>query len=167
MISILKASVEDIPVIVDLASRTWFITYKDIISKEQIDFMFGEIYTPESLHKQMTFLHHTFLLLLENNIPLGYASYAKIPDAPHIHKLHKIYLPPETQGKGLGKLLLNEVEKMTLLEGNKILRLNVNRYNKAKDFYEKSGYTAIEIQDIPIGPYWMNDYLMEKNLEAR
>jgi diamine N-acetyltransferase len=165
MITIKKATIEDIPVIVELAAQTWFVTYKDIISKEQIDYMFGEMYTPESLHKQMTFLHHTFLLMYENDYPLGYASYAKIPDRLGVNKLHKLYVLPNTQGKGLGKLLLKEVEKLTLEEGNKVLWLNVNRHNKAKDFYEKLGYTSIELQDIPFGKFWLNDYLMEKKLE--
>jgi ribosomal protein S18 acetylase RimI-like enzyme len=38
--------------------------------------------------------------------------------------------------------------------------LNVNRYNPAKDFYEKLGFKIILEEDIPIGQYWMNDYVM-------
>ena len=49
--------------------------------------------------------------------------------------------------------------------GAKILQLNVNRFNKAKDFYLAMGYKIIAEEDIPIGNYFMNDYIMEKNLE--
>jgi diamine N-acetyltransferase len=41
-----------------------------------------------------------------------------------------------------------------------ILDLNVNRHNPAKSFYEKIGFTVLREEDVPIGPYWMNDYVM-------
>ena len=36
----------------------------------------------------------------------------------------------------------------------------MNKYNKAKTFYESCGYHVHYEEDIPIGPYWMNDYVM-------
>jgi hypothetical protein len=43
--------------------------------------------------------------------------------------------------------------------------LNVNRYNKARFFYEKFGFKIIDEVDISIGNnYFMNDYVMELNL---
>lgn len=43
------------------------------------------------------------------------------------------------------------------------LGLNVNRYNKAKGFYERLGFNVIGEENIPIGNgYFMNDYVMEK-----
>lgn len=40
------AFVNDIPKIVDVASKTWHNTYKNIISQEQIDFMFEKCTLP-------------------------------------------------------------------------------------------------------------------------
>ena len=48
--------------------------------------------------------------------------------------------------------------------GGQVLELNVNRYNKALVFYEKMGFRTIREEDVPIGPYWMNDYVMCKQL---
>ncbi|GAB3820696.1 hypothetical protein GCM10028895_21410 [Pontibacter rugosus] len=48
--------------------------------------------------------------------------------------------------------------------GAAILDLNVNRYNNAKAFYERCGYQVYVQEDIAIGPYWMNDYVMRKEL---
>jgi hypothetical protein len=43
----------------------------------------------------------------------------------------------------------------------------VNRYNKAKDFYEKAGFKIIETVDIEIGNgFYMNDYVMELPLSG-
>ena len=54
-LSIKIASIEDIPAIVKIAYDTWFVTYQDVISQAQIEYMFGEMYTPESIYKQMDF----------------------------------------------------------------------------------------------------------------
>ena len=42
--------------------------------------------------------------------------------------------------------------------------LNVNRHNPALAFYERLGFQQHREEDIPIGPYWMNDYVMRKEL---
>jgi diamine N-acetyltransferase len=78
--------------------------------------------------------------------------------------LNKIYLLPNRQGEGLGKLLLGAVENEVRAQGARYLDLNVNRHNKAKDFYERCGYQVYLEEDIPIGPYWMNDFVMRKQL---
>jgi ribosomal protein S18 acetylase RimI-like enzyme len=49
----------------------------------------------------------------------------------------------------------------------KALQLQVNRFNKAKEFYEKLGFTVIKTADFDIGNgYFMNDYVMEKKLRT-
>ncbi len=75
-----------------------------------------------------------------------------------------MYLDPNLQGGGFGRKLLEEIENQIKNLGGKILDLNVNRYNKARFFYEKVGFEAILEEDIPIGNYWMNDFVMRKVL---
>ena len=101
-------------------------------------------------------------MLLADDVSVGFASVSE--QEKGYFKLHKIYVLPATQGTGAGKYLLNEVEKYVQNAGGKKLSLNVNRFNKAKGFYEKMGFAVIREEDIPIGPYWMNDYVLEKNL---
>ena len=65
-------------------------------------------------------------------------------------------------GKGVGKILMNEVVNLTSKEGGQSLQLNVNRNNKAKDFYLKAGFNIKETVDLDIGNgFFMNDYVME------
>ena len=66
--------------------------------------------------------------------------------------------------KGYGKTLINQVISNTLAAGVRTLDLNVNRYNNAKTFYEKMGFEVAYEEDIPIGKYWMNDFVMRKQL---
>ncbi len=67
---------------------------------------------------------------------------------------------PENQGNGYGRLLIEEVKRRLIIENIRILDLNVNRFNKAKEFYEKMGFSVLREEDVPIGPYWMNDFVM-------
>ena len=69
---------------------------------------------------------------------------------------------PEQQGKGTGKILLEYVINSVKEMGATSLELNVNRFNKARYFYEKQGFVVTGEQDIDIGgSFFMNDYLME------
>ena len=68
-------------------------------------------------------------------------------------------------GKSFGKLLLQHAEVLAGEKGGTTLQLQVNRYNKAKHFYEKLGYTVAYQKDFDIGAgFFMNDFVMEKKL---
>lgn len=165
MLKIIPASIDNIPTIVDLAYKTWFVTYENIISREQIEYMFGEMYTPEAILKQMEFLKHQFLIIYSDDAPLGFASFSELLDIePRTFKLHKLYLLPEAQGKNTGTELINEVENIARNANAEYLILNVNRNNSAYHFYLKKGYTVRESVDIPFAEFVLNDYVMEKKL---
>ena len=163
-LSIKLASIEDIPAIVKIAYETWFVTYQDVISKAQIEYMFGEMYTPESIYKQMDFYKHAFLILYQAEMPIGFASYGKLEEPINTYKLHKLYLLPSEQNKGFGRMLLNEVEKQVADLGADHLHLNVNRKNPALSFYEKLGYEIIETVDIPFAEFWLNDFILSRKI---
>ncbi|MFD3000723.1 GNAT family N-acetyltransferase [Pontibacter toksunensis] len=161
--SIRHATEADIKTIHRLAEAIWAPTYSSILSQEQVDYMFGVIYAEDELAKQMQ-TEQTFLLLYEEDEPVGFAAYSLKDEPGGVYKLNKIYLLPGKQGKGYGKGLLSAVENEVKQLGANALDLNVNRYNKAKQFYERLNYHVHLEEDIPIGPYWMNDYVMRKEL---
>jgi GNAT superfamily N-acetyltransferase len=154
----------DINLINKLASRVWEPTYRHILSKEQLDYMFGMMYSPESILRQLTQNKHEFLLLQDDGVYLGFASY-EINYRPGVTKIHKLYIMPEAQGKGAGSILTNAIEKAAKAAGNTVLTLNVNRFNNALQFYTKTGFIKTGEEDIDIGQgYLMEDYIMEKQL---
>jgi GNAT superfamily N-acetyltransferase len=164
MYFIRQATTNDVETILNIAEKTWWATYSPILEKEQISFMLGEIYSVEKISSQLKTNTQTYLLLIEDEKPVAFAGFSPREEDPDIYKLHKLYCLPETQGKGYGKILINEVARKTLEAGKHTLDLNVNRYNKAKNFYEKMGFSIAYEEDIPIGPYWMNDYVMRQEL---
>jgi GNAT superfamily N-acetyltransferase len=163
-ISIRPAEPDDIPTIGFLAQQVWPRAYGDILSKEQLSYMLHLFYSPDSLRKQMLEDRHVFLVVEEDEDPIGFASYSGTTE-PGIYKLHKLYILPGRQGKGLGNTLLGFIFGEIGPLGAKAMRLNVNRYNKARQFYEKLGFSVIGQEDNAIGNnYFMNDYVMEKLL---
>ncbi len=164
MYSIRTATVADVDTIRGIAQTTWWITYSPILETEQIVFMLSEIYDADKLQKQIADNLQTFLLLMEDGKPVAFAAYSPREEDAEIYKLHKLYCLPQTQGKGYGRVLINEVVNKTREAGKHTLDLNVNRYNKAKSFYEKMGFKIAYQEDIAIGEYWMNDYVMRLEL---
>jgi GNAT superfamily N-acetyltransferase len=164
MYFIRKATIEDLETIRQIAHDTWWATYAPILEKEQISFMLGQIYSVETISWQLKYDTQSYLLLIEDGKPVAFAAYSPREEDSEIYKLHKLYCLPETQGKGYGKKLINEVACKTVDAGKNTLDLNVNRHNKAKSFYQKMGFEIAYQEDIAIGPYWMNDYVMRKKL---
>ncbi len=152
----------DLPVIFALAEQTWAPTYQKILSPEQLRYMFQEIYQPAAIAQQMNG-GQQFLLLYQNQTPAGFAAYSPLAE-PTIFKLNKLYVLPAFHGLGYGGQLIRAVEEAAQAAGGTVLQLNVNRQNPAQFFYKKCGYSVAFEEDIPIGPYFMNDYVMEKKL---
>lgn len=159
-----KATIEDVETIRRLADEIWRSCYAAILSPEQLEYMLAEIYSTKKITSQITQHEQTYLLLTEDDKPVAFAAYSSREENADIYKLHKLYCLPATQGKGCGKLLLTRVCQEVLAAGKTLLELNVNRYNPARYFYEKLGFAVVYEEDIPIGPYWMNDYVMQKKL---
>jgi len=161
MITLRKAKEEDIEVIRDIAAATWPSTYLDIIGQAQIDYMLDKMYSKGELLKQLM-EGHIFLIAEEGENQFGFAGYSIIGHEERVYKLHKLYVLPSAHGKGVGKILINEVFNQVKNAGGSALQLNVNKHNKAKDFYLKGGFTIKESVKLDIGEgYFMDDYVME------
>jgi diamine N-acetyltransferase len=162
MLTIKNADLTDIPLIRELTYEVWPQTYAGIISQEQIDYMLELMYSEESLKEQIN-TGAKFIIVYENNTPVGFASYQEI--APALFKLNKLYVLPSQQGKGTGKLLVEHIITAAKKRNGEALQLQVNRRNKAKSFYEKLGFAVIKEFDFDIGNgYVMDDYVMEKKI---
>jgi GNAT superfamily N-acetyltransferase len=165
MISISEAKPSDFPVIREIAQITWPIAYGAIISKAQLDYMLEKFYSDAALNDNFSTKNHRFLLVKENSICLGFASYEHHYLGENKTRLHKIYMLPDSQRKGAGKLLLAEVEKLALENNDYIISLNVNRFNSALHFYQKLGFEKVGEEDIELDfGYLMEDYILEKRL---
>jgi ribosomal protein S18 acetylase RimI-like enzyme len=167
MFLIRKANATDIPTIRALAEAIWPAAYGAILSPAQLRYMIDLFYSDVALSEQMQ-NGHRFLLALQDDKAIGFASVGLQPDDPErpderMYKLHKLYVSTEQQGTGAGRKLLEQVIQLIQAEGATLLELNVNRHNKALFFYQKLGFTIYKEVDIAIGGgYFMNDYVLQK-----
>ena len=161
MMEIKIATLLDIKTIKDIAIKTWFSTYAPINSREQNEHMFETWYSTSGLKKQMKEGQEFYIVYL-NKSAIAFASLSKKSDS--VAKLHKLYILPQFQGKRIGKALMEYIEKVSIKKGAVELVLNVNRKNKAVEFYIKCGFHIVREEDIPFDNYWMNDFVMSKTL---
>jgi len=161
---IIKVPLENLTEIRELAYKIWPVVYSSILSKEQLEYMLDEIYSLDSLEKQLTKENQQFIIVQQENIPIAFASYSMIrAHDNNTCKLHKLYVSIEEQGKGVGKLIINHISQKIKSQILSYLILNVNRHNKAVDFYKHLGFSIIKEENIDIGNgYFMNDYVMGK-----
>lgn len=162
MITISKATTTDIPIIQEIAYKTWPVAYGQILSSAQLDYMLEMMYSSETLNDNINNKSHLFLLAKDASIALGFASCEHHYLDKNTTRLHKLYLLPEAQGKGIGKLLLDRVVFLAKENHSDIISLNVNKFNKAFSFYKKMGFDIVAEEDLEIGNgYLMEDYKME------
>ena len=165
MIAISKATKNDIKTIQNIVYITWPITYGEILSEEQLKYMLDLFYSEEALTDQFDKREQLFYLITEEDSTLGFIGIEHNYQNQNTTKIHKIYILPETQGKGIGKLTIETIGKLALENNAASVLLNVNRFNKALNFYEKVGFKVVDEVNIEIGNgYLMEDYVMEKNL---
>jgi GNAT superfamily N-acetyltransferase len=164
--SIKLLSEDEMDQVQQLAYATWPDTFKNILSEEQIKYMLEWMYDLETLRKQAE-SGHQFYLYLENSVPLGFIGIE--PHHPTVDslKIHKLYVLPESQGSGVGKKLIAQAEKVAKELGIDKLILNVNRFNKAVEFYKHFGFVVDRQEDIDIGNgYLMEDFVMIYTLRS-
>lgn len=148
-----------------IAQEVWPIAYGDILSASQLAYMMKMMYSIEALQIQSNVKMHQFIIAVEADVTIGFASYECNFEATNSTKIHKIYILSNQQGRGVGTLLLDYIEHEAVNQHQRSLFLNVNKYNKAQHFYKKIGFKISSEEVIDIGKgYVMDDYVMKKLL---
>jgi ribosomal protein S18 acetylase RimI-like enzyme len=164
MIHIIHATIEDLKIIQSIAHLTWPDTFGKILSQDQIDYMLNNFYDLPHLQEQNE-KGHIFLLADESGGKLGFTGF-EMNQEPGKTKIHKIYILPKAQGKGIGKKLIQAIKGIALENDQTSILLNVNKYNEgAIDFYENLGFINIKSEIINIGNgYVMDDFVFEMKI---
>lgn len=156
------ATEADISEIFRLAEASWQAHYPAIIGQEQVDYMLARFYNDESLLQQMREGQRFYFITLEGE-RVGFvaiSSPGKHFLAPDSHFIHKFYLHPAQQNKGVGAAAFQAL--VDVEPEAQTIRLQVNRGNfKPINFYFKLGFRIESVGDFSIGDgYEMNDFVM-------
>ena len=162
MIEIVSAQKQHIPAIKKLADYLWPKAFASILSAEQIRYMMEMMYSHDSLEKQME-EGHQYAIVREDDVDIGYVSYEINHNQSDRTKIHKLYISPEYQRHGFGKLMVDYVTQKAIEAKNHTIFLNVNKYNSgAIDFYKKHHFILIKEEQIDIGNgFIMDDFVFE------
>lgn len=157
-----KADIDSIQQIADIAFRD---TYQNILSEEQLSYMLNMMYSTKSLEEQLDGGQEFILLRDDDGQYLGFVSYEPHYKHSKAMKLHKLYVLPETKGRGLGRILIETVFDKARKHGSESVQLNMNRNNSTYGFYLHMGFVLVGNEDIDIGQgYLMEDYIFEKKI---
>lgn len=161
----IKATESDIPLIQELARRSWENAYAEILSDEQMEYMLNTMYSKEEIADHLQNPDYHYFLIKDEDSYEGFIGYENGYEEKTT-KLHRIYLVPESKGKGLGKKALLFLNDKVSEYGDKRIILNVNKHNSARNFYESQGYNVYGEGVFDIGNgFVMDDFLMENVLK--
>ena len=149
-----------------LAQQCWPQAFADILTPEQSRYMMDWMYNTAQLQQEIEQEHIHYDQIFCDDSCCGFVAYG--PGAnPEDCKLHKLYLLPAFQRKGIGQAAMSRVADYARTARVRFVMLRVNRHNtRAINAYLKRGF-HIRTEDIAsIGNgYVMDDYIMELPLE--
>lgn len=164
MLAISQLTKDDVIIVHQLAKTIWPEAFKDILKPDQIEYMLDWMYDVNTLTEQAQ-TGHLFYMITLDGIPKGFIGLEpNFPDVGTL-RIHKLYVKESDHGKGLGKALLEKALQIGRELDVATINLNVNRFNKAVDFYTAQGFQIIKEENINIGKgYYMEDFVMVKEV---
>lgn len=164
----------DLPRIRSLAERTWRTSYAGLLSAGQIEYMLDWMYSPERLLQDFRGGVAFDWPVVEGE-PVGFMATRPETGEPTVPGgatglallLHKLYVLPEFQGKGIGSHLLDHAVQRAAKAGCCCVRLRVNKGNhRAIACYLRHGFVqeASVVTDIG-GGHVMDDHIMVRSVE--
>ena len=144
---IIKAAIiADAELIADLSHKTFYDTFVDTNTKEDMDLFLKEQFSKEALIKEVGEKLNYFFLAYFDNIPAGYVrmvetfAHTEFGDNPTI-EIARLYATKEMIGKGVGKALMEHCIAFAKQLNKEFIWLGVWEKNeRAISFYKKFGF---------------------------
>jgi ribosomal protein S18 acetylase RimI-like enzyme len=164
------ASSKDAERVAALARDTFFATFADSNSAEDMARYAEQAFTVESMRRELEDPTSTFIWAEQRGIPAGYAKLRRgaakaCVNGPKPVELERIYADPELIGAGVGKTLLHTSIKIAMGEGFQTLWLGVWEHNeRAIEFYHRQGFVDAGEHAFLLGNDQQTDRIMQLDL---
>ncbi|MEI9809657.1 MAG: GNAT family N-acetyltransferase [Bacteroidota bacterium] len=170
LIAIRFATKEDAELFADLSRQTFYDSFADQNTKEDMDRFMKEQFTKEALMKEVGAEGNIFLLAYADNEVTGYARMRDGEERPEFGnktsiELARIYATRSSIGKGTGSALLQRCTEVAKEMNRDMLWLGVWEHNqRAIDFYTRWGFEKFAAHDFVLGNDVQTDWLMKKEI---
>ncbi len=153
-LSLQPIKIEDQPKLLELMQEVYPAAYGHFW-KDDCSWYLNHIYSLESLKKDLATPQSHYHFILYKNETVGIFKYVYnqvyTPLSPLAGlKLHRLYLHPSVQGKGVGRDIMQYGEQLARRLDYKIIWLDaMHTHTQAQLFYKKAGYIKTEFQLLP------------------
>lgn len=170
MITLRKCQLEDLELLHDLSRKTFYETFKDDNSAEDMALFLDDAYNMPKLKRELNDKDVSFYFVYKDQHLAGYMK-LNVLDAQQEDlgedalEIERLYLLPGFQGQGIGTHLLYEAEAIAREQDKSKLWLGVWEHNdQAIHLYEKLGYKKFGEHVFQVGSDKQIDELMMKEL---
>lgn len=170
-INIRLATPDDAPMIAELSRRTFYDTFAQDNTPENMDKFMNEQFTHEALMKEVGDPANIFIIAEAGNETAGYARLRESQGPPSLEELPsieiaRIYALQTMIGRGIGNALMKRCIEIAYETGKRIIWLGVwEKNSRAIQFYEKWGFEKFDEHDFVLGDDVQRDWLMKKMLQ--
>lgn len=164
------ATEEDAALIADISRKTFYDTFADHNTKEDMDKFMNEQFTREQLMKETGDKENIFLLAWDGDEAVGYAKMREGEKRPEFEgkrsiEIARIYALQTAIGKGVGKALIQQCIAIAVEKERDVIWLGVWEKNeRAIAFYTRFGFEKFSTHDFVLGNDVQTDWLMKKIL---
>ena len=171
-ISLKKISLNNQKELYDLMRVIYVPMYRHLW-EDYGEWYLNELYSKENLEKELSEENQVYYFVLLENENIGILRLIYNIDYSNNYNkkslmLHRVYLHPKTQGKGLGKDLLTWIEKIGKEKNLQELWLKaMDTQEQALMFYEKRGFSTIKKTSLDftlLHKHLRGMYIMSKSL---
>ncbi|MES2462600.1 MAG: GNAT family N-acetyltransferase [Armatimonadota bacterium] len=169
-VTVRTAGPEDIALLAELSAVTFRSTFADDNTPEDMEAYLANNFSTEKLAQELSDPLALFLIAELSGKPLGYAKLHRgIPDAsvtgPKPIELVRLYVLPESIGRGMGARLMKECLDIAVDQGCETVWLGVWEHNpRAIGFYQKWGFEEVGSHVFQLGSDAQTDLILQKSL---
>jgi len=170
-LTIRTASIADTKTIVTLSRETFFDTFSQYNTKEDMQLFLQLHFSIPAIQHELAEESNTFLLAYDGDQVAGYV---KLTEGEHpvtlgdlaCIEIARLYATKPYIGKGVGKQLMQACIDLAQQKQKQVVWLGVWEHNhRAIGFYQQWGFEKFGEHDFILGHDIQNDFLMKKAID--
>ena len=166
-ISFQLCSIQDLPALQILCITTFYAAYNSKNTPKNMQKYLSSAFNAQQLSEEILNPNNQYIFLKKGNTNIGYFKINENEAQTEFQtkntlELERIYVLPELQGNGFGKVILEETIKIAKSKGKSKVWLGVWKNNpNAVRFYERNGFSIVGVHDFMFVNEVQSDWIME------